>query len=246
MHKVMLITGGSRGIGAATARLAAQHGYDVALSFHQNQAAAAAVVRDVEAQERKALAIQADMAQEKDIRALFQAVDAHFGRLDVLVNNAGIVALRQTVATMPAARIRHIFEVNSVAPFLCAQEAIARMSTQKGNTGGAIINISSAAARLGSAHQYVDYAASKGALNTFTRGLAKEVISEGIRVNAVSAGFIDTDIHEDKAARLQQVSQHIPLGRVGQAHEIAEAVLWLASDKAAYCVGTILDVTGGR
>jgi NAD(P)-dependent dehydrogenase (short-subunit alcohol dehydrogenase family) len=237
---VVLVTGGSRGIGAATARLAAQRGYAVAISYRTDAAAADEVVRDLPG---PAIALPADVADESDVARLFAAVD-EFGPLRALVNNAGIAPPAARVSDMDGARLTRLFAVNVVGPMLCAREAVRRMSRAAGGPGGAIVNVSSAAARLGSPGEYVDYAASKGALDTFTRGLALEVVEEGIRVNAVRPGFIDTGIHAP--GRLDRVLPGIPLGRAGHPDEVAEAILWLLSDAASYTTGAFLEVTGGR
>lgn len=244
---VILITGGSRGIGAATALLAAEQGYDVGFSYHSNKSAADDVLAKLENFGRKAVAVQADVADEKQVVNLFETVDG-LGRLSVLVNNAGVLEQQMRVEQMDAARLRRVFDVNVVGAFMCCREAILRMSTRRGGRGGAIVNVSSGAARLGSAGEYVDYAASKGALDTLTLGLSQELASEGIRVNTVRPGFIDTDIHASggEPERLERVKNAIPLQRAGSPTEVAEAILWLASDKASYSTGAFLDVTGGR
>ena len=246
--KVVLITGGSRGIGAACALLAAARGYAVAISYRDNRAAADAVTRSIERAGGRAIAVRADVASEDDVVAMFGAVDAEFGRLDALVNNAGVVAPAQRVADYDVERMRRVFDTNVLGSFLCAREAVRRMSTRHGGTGGAVVNISSVAARLGSPNEYVDYAASKGAIDSMTIGLAKEVATEGVRVNAVRPGLILTEIHAsggepDRVERLRHV---VPMQRGGTADEIAAAVLWLISDEASYVTGTLLDVGGGR
>lgn len=244
MSKVVLITGGSRGIGAATALLAAAEGYAVGVNYRKDEQSAAKIVDLIRQNGGQAIAIRADISQEKEVETLFDQVCTHLGPLDALVNNAGILDTRMPLVDMPAERIRQIFEVNVVGTLLCSREAVRRMSVGRNGQGGAIVNVSSAAARLGSPFEYVDYAASKGAVDTFTIGLAKEVAKEGIRVNAVRPGFIDTDIHE--AGRLDQVLGFVPLGRAGQAEEVAQAILWLLSDKASFTSGAIIDVAGGR
>jgi NAD(P)-dependent dehydrogenase (short-subunit alcohol dehydrogenase family) len=248
MQKVMLVTGASRGIGAATAVLAAQRGYAVCVNYKQNADAAGAIVARIEAQGGRALAVQADMAVESQILSLFAAVDEHFGRLDGLVNNAGILERQSRLADMDAGRLRRIFEVNVVAPFLCCREAIGRMSLKRGGRGGVIVNVSSMAARLGAAGEYIDYAASKGAIDTMTIGLAREVAEEGIRVNAVRPGVIDTEIHASggEPGRVDRVKDSVPLRRGGTADEVAGAILWFFAPEAAYSTGAFLDVSGGR
>jgi NAD(P)-dependent dehydrogenase (short-subunit alcohol dehydrogenase family) len=245
---LILITGGSRGVGAATARLAATLGYDVAISFISNEAAAQAVAADVEAAGRRALAWRADSAEPSQVAALFDEIDRMFGRLDVLVNNAAMLGRQSRLENLGFERMQRIFAVNSIGPILCAQQAIKRMSSRHGGRGGSIINISSAAARLGSPNEYVDYAASKGALESFTTGLAKEVAREGIRVNCVRPGHIYTDMHASggEPGRVDRVKDSIPMGRGGQPEEVARAILWLASAEASFVTGTFLDVTGGK
>lgn len=244
----ILITGGSRGIGAATALRAARAGYDVLLSFASNAGAADAVVREIQACGRRALALRADMAEPATIEALFTTFDREFGRLDALVNNAGITALQARVEDMDLARLKRVFDTNILGSVLCAQAAIRRMSTRHGGRGGAIVNLSSAAARLGSPGEFVDYATSKGAIDTFTLGLAREVAAEGIRVNAVRPGLIVTDIHASSGepGRVARLQGAVPIQRGGTADEVAAAILWLLSDDASYVTGTLLDVTGGR
>ncbi|MCM5704324.1 glucose 1-dehydrogenase [Larsenimonas salina] len=247
MNNVMLITGGSRGIGAATAQLAFEAGYAVALSYRTDRDAASAVVEAIEAKGGEAIAVQADMASEADIVRLFEAVDERFGRLDVLVNNAGIVDQVSRVEAMSAERIERMMRINVTGPFLCAREAIKRMSTRHGGNGGSIINVSSAAAHRGGSGEYVDYAASKGAIDTFTEGLAKELAGDGIRVNAVRPGVIDTEIHASggNPDKPETSSANIPLGRAGNAREIASGILWLASEGASFTTGAKLDIDGG-
>jgi NAD(P)-dependent dehydrogenase (short-subunit alcohol dehydrogenase family) len=246
--RVLLITGASRGIGAACALRAAEAGWDVGVNFHRDRAAAEAIAAQVRAHGRRACTLQADVASERAVEAMFQALDDELGPLGGLVNNAGIVDVAARVDAMSVARIERIFAVNVLGSFLCAREAVKRMSSAHGGAGGAIVNVSSAAARLGSPAQYVDYAAAKAAIDTFTVGLAKEVAAEGIRVNAVRPGLIETDIHAsggdaDRATRLAPL---VPLQRPGSAEEIAQAIVWLLSDAASYCTGAILDVSGGR
>ncbi|KVM72126.1 sugar dehydrogenase [Burkholderia gladioli] len=245
---LILITGGSRGVGAATARLAAAQGYDVAISFVSDEAAARAVAADVEAAGRRALAMRADSADPGQVAGLFEAIDQEFGRLDVLVNNAAIIARQSRLEDLGFERMQRIFAVNAIGPILCAQQAVKRMSTRHGGRGGAVVNVSSASARLGSPNEYVDYAASKGALETFTTGLAKEVAREGIRVNCVRPGHIYTEMHASggEPGRVDRVKDSIPMGRGGQPEEVARAILWLAGAEASFVTGTFLDATGGK
>ncbi|MER9926467.1 SDR family oxidoreductase [Mesorhizobium sp. M0048] len=246
--KILLVTGGSRGIGAATCRLAAKAGYRIAVNYASNAKAAETVVADIEAAGGEAFTVKADVGNETDVLAMFEAVDGRFGRLDALVNNAGVVDQSARVDEFSAARLERMMRINVIAPMLCAREAVKRMSTRHGGKGGAIANVSSIAARLGGPGQYVDYAASKGALDSFTIGLAREVAGEGIRVNAVSPGIIDTEIHAsggqpDRAERMRKV---VPMQRVGTAEEVAAAILWLLSDEASYTTGANLEIGGGR
>lgn len=246
--RVILITGGGRGMGAATARLAASRGYDVAISFVSDEAAAQAVAADIAAAGRQVLAMRADNAESEQLSALFKAVDKMFGRLDVLVNNAATIARQSRLEDIAFERMQRIFAVNALGPMLCAQQAARRMSTRHGGRGGAIVNVSSASARLGSPNEYVDYAASKGALETFTTGFAKEVAREGIRVNCVRPGHIYTDMHASggEPGRVDRKKDSVPMGRGGQPEEVARAILWLASQEASFTTGTFLDVTGGK
>lgn len=245
---VVLITGGSRGIGAATALAAARAGYAVALSFQNDGQAAQSVVRAIEVLGGQALAIQADVAQEDSVLALFAAADAAWGRLDALVNNAGVVDVACRVDAMSVGRLRRMFDTNVLGSFLCAREAVLRMSTRHGGRGGSIVNVSSAAARLGSPGQYVDYAASKGAIDSFTLGLSKEVAAEGIRVNAVRPGIIDTEIHASggEPDRAHLLGAQVPMQRPGSADEVAQAIVWLLGPHSSYTTGTLLEVSGGR
>ncbi|AEA83683.1 SDR family oxidoreductase [Pseudomonas sp. WS 5018] len=248
MSRVMLITGASRGIGAATARLAAQQGYALCLNYHQRADAANAVLEQVRGLGVTAIAVQADVADETQVLHMFEAIDREFGRLDVLVNNAGMLEQQMRLEQMDAARWTRVLGANVIGSFLCAREAIKRMSTRHGGRGGAIVNLSSVATRLGAPGEYIDYAAAKGAIDSMTLGLAKEVASEGIRVNAVRPGVIHTDIHAagGEPDRVERVKASVPMGRGGQAEEIAEAILWLASEQASYTSGALLDVAGGR
>ncbi|KRC28650.1 SDR family oxidoreductase [Acidovorax sp. Root219] len=248
MDKVALITGGSRGIGAATAVLAARQGWAVAVNYLANQAAAEAVVRQIRAQGGQAIAVQGDVAHEEQVLAMFAAVDAQLGRLTALVNNAGVVDVTARVDEMGVARLRRMFETNVIGAIVCAREAVRRMSTRHGGTGGSIVNVSSAASRLGSAHQYVDYAASKGAIDSFTIGLAREVAAEGIRVNAVRPGLIETEIHASGGLpdRVQDLAHQVPMQRGGTADEVAQAIVWLMSDASPYTTMSLLDVSGAR
>jgi NAD(P)-dependent dehydrogenase (short-subunit alcohol dehydrogenase family) len=246
--RTVLVTGASRGIGAATARLAAAHGYTVAVNYFRNREAAAAVVGDIEAAGGRAMAIAGDVSSEGEVVRLFAQVDEAFGPLYALVNNAGILDRQARLEDIDAARITRIFATNVIGSFLCAREAVRRMSTQHGGRGGAIVNVSSAAARLGGADEYIDYAAAKAAIETMTIGLAKEVAGEGIRVNAVRPGIIYTDIHASggEPNRVDRVKQFIPMQRGGQPEEVAQAILWLLSDEASYTTGAFIDVSGGR
>ncbi|GLZ23395.1 SDR family oxidoreductase [Stutzerimonas stutzeri] len=248
MSRVMLITGASRGIGPATARLAAHRGYALCLNYHQRADAANAVLEQVRGLGVTAIAVQADVADETQVLHMFEAIDREFGRLDVLVNNAGMLEQQMRLEQMDAARWTRVLGANVIGSFLCAREAIKRMSTRHGGRGGAIVNLFSVAARLGAPGEYIDYAAAKGAIDSMTLGLAKEVASEGIRVNAVRPGVIHTDIHAagGEPDRVERVKASVPMGRGGQAEEIAEAILWLASEQASYTSGALLDVAGGR
>ena len=248
MSKVMLVTGGSRGIGAATALLAAQQGYAVAVNYTANSLAADEVVRQIRAGGGQAVAVQADVADEAQVLGMFAKIDAKLGRLSALVNNAGVVDVTARVEDMSVARWRRMFDINVIGTMLCAREAVRRMSRRHGGEGGAIVNVSSAAARLGSPGQYVDYAAAKGAVDAFTIGLAKEVAAEGIRVNAVRPGLIETDIHASGGLpdRVRDLAHQVPMQRGGSAEEVAQAIVWLLSDAASYTTMSLLDVSGGR
>ena len=241
--KVLVVTGGGRGIGAATARLAAERDYRVCINYRKEKDAAEKLAREI-----GGLAVQGDVAAEADVVRLFQTVDEKLGRVNVLVNNAGIVDRGARVETMSAERIQRMFAVNVLGSFLCAREAVKRMSRRNGGAGGAIVNISSIAAKLGAPGEYVDYAAAKGAIDTFTVGLAKEVGADGIRVNCVRPGVIRTEIHlaSGDPARVDRIGSAAPLQRAGEADEIARTILWLASDEASYISGALLDVSGGR
>jgi NAD(P)-dependent dehydrogenase (short-subunit alcohol dehydrogenase family) len=246
--RVLLVTGGSRGIGASIARLAAARGYAVGVNYRSRRDAADAVVADITAAGGRAVAFQADVAVEAEVVRLFEACDRELGTITALVNNAGILETQMRVEAMDAARITRILATNVVGAIVCAREAVRRMSTRHGGRGGAIVNLSSGAARLGAPGEYVDYAASKGAIDTFTVGLAQEVAQEGIRVNAVRAGYIYTEMHASggEPGRVDRVKAFVPLRRGGQPEEVAEAVLWLLSDASAFTTGSFIDVTGGR
>jgi len=244
--KVLIVTGGSRGIGAAVSRMAGKAGWRVALSYQSNREAADCVVSAIKAEGGEAIAFKADVGSEAEILALFSAVEARWGRLDGLVNNAGIVGHKQRVEDMTVSRLEEMMRVNVIGTMLCAREAVKRMST--GSNGGVIVNLSSVAAKLGSPNEYVDYAASKGAVDSFTKGLALEVAGDGIRVNAVRPGIIDTEIHASggQPDRVERLRGHLPLKREGKADEVAEVVLFLLSDASSYVTGTLVDVAGGR
>lgn len=246
--KILLITGGSRGIGAATAFIAAQRGYEVAVNYASDTNAANSVVERIQSQGGKAIAVQADVSDEAQVIAMFNRIDTELGPLTALVNNAGIVDMKARLDEMSVARIERMFRINVLGSMLCAREAVKRMSTKHAGKGGAIVNVSSAAARLGSPAQYVDYAASKGAIDTFTIGLAREVAAEGVRVNGVRPGIIDTEIHANSgdADRVKHLGPTLPMQRVGGAKEVAHAILWLLSEEASYTTGAIIDVAGGR
>ena len=248
MNKVLLVTGGSRGIGAATALLAAQSGWAVAVNYTANSLAADEVVRQIRATGGQAMSVQADVANEAQVLRMFENIDAKFGRLTGLVNNAGVVDVTARVDEMSVARWKRMFDINVIGSMVCAREAVRRMSTRHGGEGGSIVNVSSAASRLGSPGQYVDYAAAKGAIDAFTIGLAKEVAAEGIRVNAVRPGLIETEIHASGGLpnRVKELQHLVPAQRGGTAQEVAEGIVWLLSDSASYTTMSFLDISGGR
>ncbi|MFO6420601.1 SDR family oxidoreductase [Hylemonella sp. W303a] len=253
MAQILLVTGGGRGIGAATALLAGQRGYAVAVNYASDAASAASVVERIRADGGQALAVQADVSDEAQVLAMYARVDRELGPLTALVNNAGVVDSTQRLDEQSLARWQRMFAINVFGTLLCSREAVKRMSTKQGDAygggkGGAIVNLSSVAAQLGGAGQYVDYAAAKGAVDSFTRGLAREVASEGIRVNAVRPGVIETDIHASggQPDRAQRMASVIPMQRPGTAQEIAQAILWLLSSEAGYATGAVLDISGGR
>ena len=248
MNKVLLVTGSSRGIGAATALLAARQGWAVAVNYAANSLAADEVVRQIRATGGRAMAVQADVADEAQVLRMFAQVDAQFGHLTGLVNNAGVVDVSARVQDMGVARWKRMFDINVIGSLICAREAVRRMSTKHGGAGGSIVNLSSAAARLGAPGQYVDYAAAKGAIDAFTIGLAKEVAAEGIRVNAVRPGLIETDIHASGGLpnRVKDLQHLVPMQRGGSAQEVAEAIVWLLGEGASYTTMSLIDVSGGR
>ena len=247
-QKVALVTGGSRGIGAATCLQLAKAGYAVVVNYAASQTITDELCKSIIAAGGAALGLQADVSDEGQVLAMFEQIDKRFGRLDALVNNAGVVDMAARLDEMSVTRWRRMFDINVIGSFTCAREAVQRMSTRYGRSGGAIVNLSSAAAKIGSPGQYLDYAASKGAIDTFTLGLAKEVAAEGIRVNGVRPGIIDTDIHASGGLpnRALQMAPQVPMQRGGTAQEVAEAICWLLSDSASYVTGTTIDVTGGR
>jgi NAD(P)-dependent dehydrogenase (short-subunit alcohol dehydrogenase family) len=246
--QVLVVTGAGRGIGAATARLAGRRGYAVCVNYLRDRRAAEGVTTSILSEGGRAMAVQADVGSEADVMRLFEAVKRELGPVTALVNNAATLERQMRLDAMDAARLQRIFAANVVGSFLCAREAVRQMSTRYGGSGGAIVNVSSAAARLGSPGEYIDYAASKGAIETMTAGLAKEVAEEGIRVNAVRPGFIYTEMHAKggEPERVDRVKVTVPMQRGGQPEEVAAAILWLLSNEASYVTGTILDVSGGR
>jgi len=248
MTKIIVVTGASRGIGAATARLAARRGYAVCVNYLSSRDKAEQVAADIESAGGSAIAVQADTSIEADVLRLFETVDRQMGNITALVNNAGILQTQMRVADMTAERINRTLRVNVAGCFLCAREAVKRMSTRNGGRGGAIVNVSSGASRLGAPGEYVDYAASKGALDSMTIGLSKEVADEGIRVNAVRPGFIYTDIHASggEPQRVDRVKAFVPMQRGGSPEEVAHAIMWLLSDEASYTTGAFIEVTGGK
>ena len=248
MSKVMIVTGASKGIGAVMARIAGQRGWTVCVNYRSGEAGARAVVDDIAKAGASAFTVQGDVAREADVLRVFETVDRECGRLDGLVNNAGILEQQMRLDDMSAERLQRVFATNITGAFLCAREAARRMSTARGGDGGVIVNVSSAAARIGSPFEYIDYAASKGAMDTLTLGLSKEVAAEGVRVNAVRPGLIYTDIHAagGEPGRVDRLGATVPMGRGGTAEEVALAIMWLMSDEARYCTGSLLDVAGGR
>ncbi|MCX7262970.1 MAG: SDR family oxidoreductase [Burkholderiales bacterium] len=248
MRKVLLVTGGGRGIGAATCILAAQKGWDVAVNYTANADAAQQVVKQIQATGARAMAVQADVADEEQVLAMFKRVKAELGPLQGLVNNAGVIDVTARLDEMSMARWRRMFDVNVLGSMLCAREAVLQMSTKHGGQGGSIVNLSSAASRLGAAGQYLDYAAAKGAIDSLTLGLAKEVAGEDIRVNAIRPGLIDTEIHASGGLpnRVKDLEHLVPAKRGGSAMEVAQAIVWLLSEEASYTTMSLIDVSGGR
>ena len=248
MNEVLIVTGGSRGIGAATARIAGKSGYAVCVNILKSKAAAKQIVDKINADGGQAIAVGADISKEEEVLELFSTVDDSLGKISALVNNAGILESQMRIEEMDSKRLNRVFLTNITGSILCAREAVKRMSIKNGGNGGTIVNLSSAAARLGSPGEYVDYAASKGAIDTFTRGLAQEVAEDGIRVNAVRPGFIETDIHASggEPGRVERIKETIPLKRGGQPEEVARAIMWLLSSESSYTTGSLLEVSGGR
>lgn len=248
MSKTVIVTGASKGIGAVTAGIAGARGWTVCVNYRSDETGAQQVAEAIKAAGGEAFVVQGDVAEETDVLRLFETVDRKCGRLDGLVNNAGVLEQQMRLDQMSADRLARVFATNITGAFLCAREAVRRLSTAHGGDGGVIVNVSSAAARIGSPFEYIDYAASKGALDTLTLGLSKEVAAEGIRVNAVRPGLIYTDIHAagGEPGRVDRLGATVPMGRGGTAEEVALAIMWLMSDEARYCTGTLLDVAGGR
>ena len=248
MNEVLIVTGGSRGIGAATARIAGRSGYAVCVNFLKNKAAAKQIVDKINADGGHAIAVGADISKEEEVLELFSTVDDSLGKISALVNNAGILERQMRIEDMDEKRLNRVFITNITGSILCAREAVKRMSIKNGGNGGTIVNLSSAAARLGRPGEYIDYAASKGAIDTFTRGLAQEVAEDGIRVNAVRPGVIETDIHASggEPGRVERIKDTIPLKRGGQPEEVAKAIMWLLSSESSYTTGSLLEVSGGR
>ena len=248
MNEVLIVTGGSRGIGAATARIAGRSGYAVCVNFLKNKAAAKQIVDKINADDGHAIAVGADISKEEEVLELFRTVDDSLGKISALVNNAGILERQMRIEDMDEKRLNRVFITNITGSILCAREAVKRMSIKNGGNGGTIVNLSSAAARLGSPGEYIDYAASKGAIDTFTRGLAQEVAEEGIRVNAVRPGVIETDIHASggEPGRVERIKDTIPLKRGGKPEEVARSIMWLLSSESSYTTGALLEVSGGR
>jgi len=248
MRKIALITGSGKGIGAATAILLAKQGYDICINFNNNLKAATETLHQAKSFGTNCLVVQADISKEKEVVSLFEQVDTELGPITALVNNAGILLPQTKLENMTAERINCIFNNNVTSYFLCSREAVRRMSTNHNGTGGTIVNVSSAAARLGSPNEYIDYAASKGAIDTLTKGLSLEVAAEGIRVNGVRPGFIKTDMHADggEPNRIERIKSSIPLMRGGETSEVANAIAWLLSNESSYVTGSTIDVSGGR